>query len=187
MLSEQLKTETAQQHVALERLVIPTIKSIKSFDDYKRLLQLFYGYYQPVETAIDNHINILDLPDYAERRKAILIKQDLESIKETAFNLPLCNDLPTITNMSEALGAMYVLEGSTLGGKFIGKMIAKQLDVNNNDSIQFFSAYGDEVEEKWYSFKNHIDLYTSNADVSKQVISAANDTFLKFKEWIVAN
>lgn len=100
---------------------------------------------------------------------------------------PVCKDLPRIENVACALGAMYVLEGSTLGGRFISKMIAEKLDLPDTEGIRFFTGYGSHTSEKWDLFKDLLNNYTASNMVENEVIEAANQTFTKFKNWIELN
>lgn len=187
MLSERLKRETQQSHLELEKLIIPKIKNIQSTIHYSKLLQVFYGFFKPVEVLIDEHINTENFSDHNERRKAAIILSDIKQIEPTITFVPVANDLPKVENTTQALGAMYVLEGSTLGGKIISKMIVQALQLKSKDAVQFFSGYGEATEERWNAFKTSLENYTTSIEEEDQLINAANETFVKFKNWVVAN
>jgi heme oxygenase len=187
MLSDRLKRETQGPHLDLEKLIIPKLKSVKDTVSYADLLWLFYGFFQPVEQLINQYIGKDELEDYVERRKATVIQDDLRYIRMEASKVAVCRDLPIIDSITAALGAMYVLEGSTLGGKIISKMLINQLQLEGNHGVRFFSGYGEATAEKWFAFREYLDNYSSEPEEQDKMINAAKETFLKFGRWVEAN
>lgn len=177
---------TEQSHRALEKLVVEKIRSISTSEDYADLLSLFFSYFGGLEMLIDKYVTTRNFPDLNERRKTALISLDLERLGE---QVPMMLDpkfLPVIKNHYQALGAMYVIEGSSLGGKHIVKMIHNKLPDNTN-AFLFFTGYGDKTAEMWDRFKNGLNDRTGNQHEINDIISGARDTFLKFTEWINSN
>lgn len=183
MTIDRLRSETKAAHQALEKLIIPQIKNIRNNEDYIRLLELFYGYFYPIEKLIDKHLDTTLVPDYNNRRKATRLIQDIYASggrpsHETA------EDLPEITSTAEALGAMYVLEGSTLGGKIISKMIVQNLSLTNEDAVSFFKGYGDASDDMWAAFTQVLNNYTEDTATQSRIVEAADATFKKFINWV---
>ncbi|RYY93647.1 MAG: biliverdin-producing heme oxygenase, partial [Chitinophagaceae bacterium] len=112
-----LKQETDQRHRALEDRLRPHFGQLTSVDAYAQLLRSFYGFYAPLETAIEERLPAGLLPDLGLRRKAALLLSDLEALGKPVAGIPLCA-APSLDSPDAALGALYVLEGSTLGGRF---------------------------------------------------------------------
>ena len=183
-LSDYLKLHTKANHLQVEKLLVARMRSIANSDDYVELLQIFYGYFGALEDKINQYIGPTQLPDYAERRKSESLFNDIKSLGNTLPQEPEVLDLPIIENSLQAFGALYVIEGSTLGGKIISKLIANQLDLQNNNGLSFFISYGDKTEEMWEEFKEVLDMQPQNQADTKIILDAANDTFLKFKFWI---
>lgn len=182
MLSEKLKEATKQNHQLLEKKLVANMRMIRSKDDYANLLSFFYGFFGGLEIEINKSIGLSNLPDYAQRRKTSALAYDLNQLAKDLPPLATGSNLPQITNHLQATGALYVIEGSTLGGKIISKMIGQQLNLTVNDGITFFESYGDQTEKMWQAFKQAIDrpIELVQEDV---VIRAANETFTKFSEW----
>ena len=111
--------------------------------------------------------------------------QDLEKINYPIHLLSVCDDLPTLDSQSAAMGAMYVLEGSTLGGKIISKVLRKQVP-DLDGSLSFFDGYGDQTGEMWSRFKSALDMLELEED-QDNATHAAHETFVKFKTWIEKN
>ena len=151
MLTTVIKETTRSVHTELEKALIPALKKISSPVEYAEILKLFYGYFRPVETAVFQYIDQGDLPDISTRRKSNWLESDLEQMKQ---DLPVhrCENIPQINSRAGAWGALYVLEGSTLGGKIISKMIASRLP-EDDLPLHFFQGYGDDTMHRWhYSF-----------------------------------
>lgn len=186
MLSTTLKEETKDLHVALEKVMIPMIKDIRVSEDYIRILELFYSFFGGLETKVDA-VTDLHLRDHHLRRKKEAIANDILSLGGTLPALTPDQYLPETNDKLQALGALYVMEGSTLGGLYISKMIAKQLNLENGKSLSFFDGYGEKTEDMWNAFKSNLDERVVRPEEQATVVQAANDTFMKFKSWIELN
>ena len=159
---------------------------LTSVGDYVNLLGLFYSYFGALEIFIDEHISPGYLPDIHERRKTDLISRDLLCLG-TGVPQKLTPDfIPDIQNRYQAFGALYVIEGSSLGGIHIAKMIHKKLPEVSN-AFLFFEGYGEQTITMWKRFKSGLDNLSGDRDELHAVISGAQNTFLKFAEWIHLN
>ena len=65
---------------------------------------------------------------------------------------------PPIGTKAEALGAMYVLEGSTFGGKIILKAMRSQ--GVSTDELHFLDPYGKEAGPLWRAFLHVLERET---------------------------
>jgi heme oxygenase (biliverdin-IX-beta and delta-forming) len=183
--SLQIKHQTKEAHLETERSLIPLLKSIRSKDDYGKVLQLFYGYYAPLEEKIESVITEEELPDLKDRRKASLLHHDLSNL-QIKWKPDLCTDLPTVDHLPQAFGALYVLEGSTLGGVIISKMLQSNPHAALDHTVlQFFSGYGEDNMLMWERFQEHLQQAINNDDELQLAIAAANETFLKLKKRIL--
>jgi heme oxygenase len=181
-LAQQLKQQTAEEHLALEDLIVPQIKAVQSKDDYARLLHLFYGFNKPVEAAIHQIIDHTVLPDIDKRYKAHLLLEDLQSIGYV-HHPQVCTAIPDINRIEEAFGALYVLEGSTLGGKSITQLLLKTSIGLQPSQLRFFNAYGKETGPMWVSFLSQLNAFATE-EQQAVIIDTAKQTFIKFKQWI---
>jgi heme oxygenase len=179
MLSEKLKELTKASHQSLERKMVSHMRSIKNVDDYATFLSVFYSFFGGMEQLIDQHLDQTNFTDYNRRRKAGMLADDLISLTGATCPLASISDLPVITNNLQSIGAMYVMEGSTLGGQIISKMIAKQLGVADPVGMSYFNGYGDQTLTMWNKFKQDIDGPYNDIQ-QKEIIKSANDTFMKF-------
>jgi heme oxygenase (biliverdin-IX-beta and delta-forming) len=185
---ERLRESTGRLHQELEKELIPRIKGVSDPTAYTSLLQLFYGYYYPLEQHIAAHIGA-DFPGgFEQRRKAAALLNDIAAITGSPAEQPeCCNDLPEIKDAAQALGAMYVLEGSTLGGQVICQMLLRNLkDPALPQALSFFNGYGTDTQAQWDGFVHYLAGYHGDSLQQESMLQAAKDTFSKFREWAVS-
>jgi heme oxygenase len=181
MIIDKVRIATSAHHRTLDHSMIPFIESVKTIKDYAALLLLFYGYFKPVYNSIDAFIDTSYLPDYQSRRKPEWILNDLNEL-DVNYTIQLCNKLPVIDNNAAAFGALYVLEGSTLGGMIIKKMISNNLNID--EGLMFFGGYGKQTRERWNVFIHSLNNLNNNNVADEMVIKTAAATFTFFKEWL---
>lgn len=180
---EKLRSETKSIHQALEKALIPGIKQANTSEAYAEILKTFYGYFKAMESILDAQLSDKLVPAYSKRRKSNVILDDLKSLNISG-DLAVANDLPKISNVPQALGAMYVLEGSTLGGRVITKMLMQNLNLQDTKHLQFFSGYGDQTEMMWGTFLETLNNAATDEKTENEIIQSATETYSKFKNWI---
>lgn len=173
MLSTNIKEATKAAHLNLEKKVVRKLKAIRSNADYADVLKYFYSYFSQVEQAIAPFITEQLLPDYKERRNSSYIKKDIEELGGQVSETPVIG-LPVIETQLQALGALYVMEGSIMGGQIIVKMLEKD---GITKGISFFSGYGEATGQKWGVFTAVMNQAASTPEQEAIAIQAANETF----------
>lgn len=180
-LSAVVKDSTQLLHRETEDLLMPHLASVQTKEDYAAILAMFYGFYSPLEKLIEAQVPSYETSALAGRRKAGSILHDLAALSLSATNLPTCNRLPQVKTSAQAFGALYVLEGSTLGGKFIANMLRKNPPLTvSDDALQFFLGYKEETGKKWTSF---LHLLNEQPDATA-IAAAAGETFYYLKCWM---
>jgi heme oxygenase (biliverdin-IX-beta and delta-forming) len=179
LLSEKLKASTREIHATLEKGLVSKIRSINSADDYFLLLQLFYGFYKPVNALCSGFQFPQNVEISTHSHHVSLLYSDLTTMDKRSSEKNNFTE-PEINNYLHALGALYVMKGSMLGGKVISDMIRKKLG-NMPDS--FFSSGGQDVTSTWQSFKQSIDNI-NDPDQQDFVVQGALNTFESFGDWI---
>lgn len=184
---ELLRERTGKQHQELERVLIPMIKDVNTPEKYVRLLQLFYGYYYPLEQHIAAHMDLSFPGGFGRRRKAALLLDDISNITGApATPSATCSELPEIVDAAQALGVMYVLEGSTLGGQVISQILIRNLQVPElSKALTFFNGYGSDTQSFWDTFVHYLQGYHGTEEQQQRLLDAAADTFSKFKLWAI--
>lgn len=176
MLSTKIKEATKTPHQEVEKKVVMRIKSIRNEADYADLLKHFYAYFYAVEQAIAPYVTTAILPDLAGRRSASYIKADIEALGGAVNELPFAL-APEINNAVQAMGALYVLEGSIMGGPFIVQMLQKG---GLDKGFSFFSGYGAASGQKWGAFTAALNAIAENEEEETQALEAAHQTFARF-------
>ena len=180
MLIEKIRTATGNSHAQLEKKISRVIAGIKDKADYSNLLKAFYGYVKPVQASVYNYIDPWLLTDIEKRRSASLLISDLLELRNYEYP-SVCREVPIISTSQSAFGALYVLEGSTLGGKIIYQTISTKL--NSNEGLRFFAGYGPNTGMMWKKFLQCLD-HPENHQRADDVIDTALQTFTLFDSWI---
>ena len=184
-MSEQVKALTSSAHQALEKYLVKIIRQISSAEDYKRLLLLFYGYYKPVENLIEaNLVNSSTVPLHIRKSEQLLA--DISEIDLQEDLIPLAKSLPVLQTNTQALAALYVLEGSTLGGKYILQMVRKNTDLPEGTADSFLSGHGIQTEVNWKCFTDFLNEEIIPGE-EQTFIQTVNDTFGQFYNWAQIN
>ena len=123
----------------------------------------------PVEAAIDDAQPERMLPDWPSRRRAPLLKRDLAALDVTLEPLA---EFPVPTSPEALLGAIYVLEGSRLGGKFLERQIADGLP------REFMSAHD---SASWRELVGIIDERLQSTEQIEAAIASARSVFALFE------
>lgn len=180
MLIEKIRSASQHEHTRLERTLFPYLERIETKDEYTRLLKAFYGYLWPVQQLVVKHIKENMMPDIGQRRNAALILGDLEELGANG-DIVLCTCLPKIDSHAAALGALYVMEGSTLGGKIISGMISEKL--GTNAALNFFNGYRENTGKMWKAFLANL-ASNENQDHNGTIVESVSETFSLFDKWL---
>ncbi|MDO1447725.1 biliverdin-producing heme oxygenase [Rhodocytophaga aerolata] len=187
MILKKIKEQTQGNHTSLENspFLRPISQKSLTLTQYITILKKFYGFFYPLELQLTRFPIETYLADFGQRRKAGMLADDLQHLQpHPASILPMCYDLPEVHTLEQAFGCLYVMEGSTLGGKMIYKMVNDTLGLDHTNGISFFYGYGAETGPKWKAFQQALEAVSSRAPAKdEQLIEAANNTFNKLKKW----
>lgn len=81
------------------------------------------------------------------------------------------------TEAPEWLGVLYVLEGSTLGGKRLRKVLAEQHSLEDQ-GLAYLSAYGPEARERWDAFCVRLDDLQLDDEARARAVEGARRFFV---------
>lgn len=181
MLAVQLKDHTRVSHAMLEKRLLHRVADVQNVDDYQTLLSILYGFYGALESVVQPWFVGHRKHDFDKRRKAWRILDDIKNLGRAEYVPDLCTSLPVVDNYHAALGVMYVVEGSTLGGPIIARLL--QMRLNSDRVMSFFSAYGNESGTMWAAFRQLLSEPYS-AEESACIVNGAQETFSKFYDWL---
>jgi heme oxygenase len=180
-LSEKLKTATKAEHDKLDKL--SSMKRVTSDEvnlaDYKNYLKAFYLIHSRIEDDVYEGCSEYIDGINSNRRMSHLINDlnklniDFETVVPESENQFELNNL-------ELLGALYVIEGSRLGGKYISNHLSSQLDLDNSE-LKFLSAA---PSMKWSVIISFLNKQPD--DYHHEIIAGAKYTFQYFYDELTA-
>ncbi|WP_047285401.1 biliverdin-producing heme oxygenase [Pseudomonas protegens] len=185
-LLQDLRAGTATLHVALEKR-LPFFSEHLDAAWYQRLIQAYFGFYQPLEAALHDSGLIPAGYDPEQRRKTPALAGDLQALglaPERIDALPRCHHLPALASPGACLGALYVLEGATLGGQILRREMAQRLDLHGGNGGAFLDVYGAATGRRWKDFLDYLGRMPEDASARQQVVRAAQSTFACFEHWL---
>jgi heme oxygenase len=81
---------------------------------------------------------------------------------------------------------LYVLEGSLLGGRVIGRHLKEHFGENIVLPLNFYRCYGADLIVQWQGFSLFMGecFNYQNDEVINEVIDSANVTFSSLQQWV---
>ena len=121
--------------------------------DYRRLLVRLYGFHRPFEDVARSAVDVFRINlDMSVRARSPLLLADLQSIgfdPSAATTLPLWRPSIRLASKGSLLGALYVLEGSTLGGVQIARALKDRVGNDLEKALLFFVGRGERQGAMW--------------------------------------
>lgn len=137
---EKLRAQTHTLHHRIEQ----RLDAVERFaDPHQRyaLIARFAELHVAAEAVLPSSLSAIEGLDIDRRRRGPLLRH---------FVAGPCAPFPRPGSVAEALGMLYVLEGSTLGGRVIlNALAAKGID---DDALAFLDAYGPDTGLRWREF-----------------------------------
>lgn len=181
LLPDRLKEATADLHSALETglgLLSPPLDRNRLV----RLIELFYGFHAAWEPVLARWID--DESFLSPRRRARLAAGDLAALglsDQAIAALPSCAEAGAFASAAEAWGSVYVMEGSTLGGRMITKRLAEESWLPEG-GLRYFDPHGEMTGPLWRAVKERLDRLPP-ADHGA-VVAGARKTFSRLAGWL---
>lgn len=179
-LMQELRRATAAEHAAAER-ELGLLRPEVCLADYRAYLLRMWSVHAAIEDRLDGVAGLRELlPDLDERRRCAALACDLRALglrdeelsrrKRTDFLSPQ----PTC---AELLGALYVVEGSTLGGRIIARHLDQVLSTAIQHARSYLDAYAD-LSGMWKRFGAAADSFgRAHPERLPQVLAAARASF----------
>jgi heme oxygenase len=179
----RLRTGTAAEHRSLEQaldLLDPALDRPRLADVLGRM----HGFWVAAEAGLDDwadrYPQDADALTWPRRRRARLFADDLDTLGAApAGGAP---HLPALGGTDAALGRLYVLEGSTLGGVFIDRHLAG-LPGMAGVRLRAFSPYGPETGAMWHGFRGAVRNRVAGGGNAEHIVTSARTTFAALVEW----
>jgi heme oxygenase len=179
-----LRGGTAAEHADLERsldLLDPALDRTR----LTGVLERMHAFWRAAEAGLDAWAARFPVDAghvcWERRRRAGLFAADLATLGAA----PVADggpELPVPTGTDEALGRLYVLEGSTLGGAFIDRHLATVPGLAGLQ-LRAFSPYGAETGAMWHGFRRAARERVASGGDAAAMVAAARQTFDALALW----
>jgi heme oxygenase len=176
-----LRTGTALEHEQVET----TLALMDPHLDRDRLVEvlgLLHAFWSVAEEGLDawaaRHRADAATLEWSRRRRAGLYAADLATLGGSpGGDRP---GLPAVAGTGDALGRLYVLEGSTLGGTFIDRHLA---GLPGLPRLRSFTPYGEDTGAMWAGFRRATRAHVAHGGDPGRVVAAARQTFAVLADW----
>lgn len=151
-------TRAAHHRIDHHPVLVPLLRPGLSWAQYLFVLQVFLDFYRTLQPRLMTALACLpcDVGHYVLADRIAWLQQDLQDVADrTADKDELASVrwvLPALTQASTLVGALYVVEGSALGGLVIAKQLHATLGVDANRGARFFNGWGDATQQKWHNY-----------------------------------
>lgn len=183
---KNLRERTGKNHKQLEenRYSKVILDPAVTLADYQTYIAKLYGVTTACERDVYPALGAV-FSDLEERYKAEQITKDL---LETGISKEKIAVLPVykfrFSTVAEALGMMYVLEGSTLGGRVLYKHINQTLGLTEENGASYFWGYGAKTGILWKNFISTFTAYAVENNCEEEIITSAEHTFSIIDQWL---
>lgn len=187
-LTQRLREETMDLHHSLENH--PQFSNLLSnsytIPMFRKHLARMHGFYMTAEKHLAEFSDVKTLDLSKRLVKADRIKRDLQNLGLTREEI---DELPQwergrFGSLDEAWGHVYVIEGSTLGGRMIAKKLSQTLGIDVDTGLSFHQTYGDGSGFMWRQFKQATVLGEDEGWLdSDAVVASARTAFASMAEW----
>lgn len=180
-LISRLRAATAQAHARLETALalIPADR-----DRFIIVLEAFLGFHRVWEPAMRAQSRLAPLFEGRTRRG--LLERDLLALGCTPQALAALPDCPRAAGLAAdpyaALGSLYVMEGSTLGGRVISAALAEAGGFPPG-GLAYFNPYGERTGAMWRAFRAEAEAFAP-VHTHGCVERGALDCFALLTEWL---
>jgi heme oxygenase len=180
---DHLRERTRPEHEATETL-LPVMSPDLTRAAYAGYLAGLYAAVGAWETYAAAHAPHIAVPLLQERHRAALLEQDLRALGAPVPALaPFdASRIPGLAAGSPPafLGAMYVVEGSSLGGQYIARHLDSTLALTPGNGAAYFHGYGERTGALWNQFKSVLAALPDTDE--DQVVGAALAMFALFAD-----
>lgn len=177
----RLKAATLEEHRAVEDS-LPLMRPDLSRDGYVAVLKRLYGLIAAWEILADQRFAGTLREVALSRHRLPLLRDDLQffGISPDQRAQP---QIAIFDGIAELLGAMYVMEGSRLGGQLIARHVSKVLRLEDSRGCSFFNGSGATTGEQWKNFLEILRTQIDDCD-SDRAILGAKKMFRTFGNWM---
>ncbi|WP_294533289.1 biliverdin-producing heme oxygenase [uncultured Rhodoblastus sp.] len=186
-LHEKLRAATRAAHERMHRHdgFLAAVEGRLDAPAYVDLLARLYGFYRPFESHFATApAAMAEAIDLAKRTRTPRLRDDLLALGFAGRfeRLPVCDGLPAPDAEPAWLGALYVTEGSALGGAKIARALVKS--GFHRDQVRFFAGHGKANASMWASFLARLDSLAADPRSEDAAEASAIAMFTAFECWM---
>lgn len=184
-----LRTATQVNHSSLNQH--PLLNAIShrecSLNVYRTAIIAYFHIFEALENRISTFIAKQNVSfDYTKRIKLSWIKEDLLYLAQDPYakrNSPVKSlDFPEISSIGQLIGVLYTLEGSTLGGQVISKLLYQDHHLTAAFGASFFNGYGKDTKLYWDEFCQFSETILHDDHECHLAMAYAKLTFQLFED-----
>ena len=183
MITQRLRSGTSHWHELTEKGAFSAeiMNGTLSLEQYKTLLVKNYMIHFFAEDLLHKSDISIQLPglELEERKRLAFLQSDLEALNVKIPDLTTLENPFEIESKYDALGLMYVLEGSTLGGRVILKALARNPDFADVKAFRFYEGHGEDTGHFWKKYQEILINEANDESAEDRIVNAANKTFEK--------
>jgi len=178
---QKLRQETEADHHNVEG-VVPLMRQGLNAAEYVQCLQRIYGVVAAWEERASEIGPEWLQPSLLARQRRPLLELDLAwfGVAEKEDGRPM---LPEMNDLPSFFGAMYVMEGSTLGGQLIARHVEVALHLSEGQGSSYFRGHGSQTGPLWKEFCEMLKLRIPDEQTDAVVVSA-KAMFSTFGIWM---
>ncbi|WP_448612049.1 biliverdin-producing heme oxygenase [Geodermatophilus sp. URMC 60] len=181
----ELRTATAVEHEQVES-TLGLMDPHLGRDRLVAVLTRLHAFWTAAEAGLDAWARRspadAETVDWSRRRRAHLFAEDLRALRAEP-PVGASPELPPVEDTDQALGRLYVLEGSTLGGTFISRHLATLPTLGPDVRLGAFSPYGGETGAMWHAFRRVTRDRVATGGDAGRVVGSARATFTALADW----
>jgi heme oxygenase len=181
-----LRRHTAAAHERLHRL--PAFAALQAgtigHDAYAALLRRLFSFHRAVEDGLQAAPPLHSFGiDLAARRRSPLLLRDLAFLAAPVAPLPSPPALPPLRTAAQALGCLYVTEGSTLGGRELARRLDHLLPPGGAEGRRFLLGHGPNHGILWRELCAALEACGDTQAGRDEMIGTALAVFGVFGDW----
>jgi heme oxygenase len=181
----RLREATRELHLELhEHPLLVELLTRPSDDSYRAVLEGFLRFYQSTEPAVVECSHRLDVAEqYLRVDRTVWLSADLKILnsgRQRIEPLEKGQAVAPLSGIGELAGCLYVIRGSSLGGRTILRELNRSLHVNR--CCRFFTGDGDRTTQIWQDFQQFCNSACRCEEVRQAAIGAARSAFLSVEE-----
>lgn len=174
-LLDRLRMNTSDAHVRIEHQ--PRLRMLLSrelvLQNYVTLLRDLACWYDALDEQILLRLRALPEHSYCWLPRSTWLAEDLRDLDATdlAKENVLKPKLPSMQNLDELVGVIYVMEGATQGGRVIAPLLEQRLGLTAQNGAHYFNAW---QHGGWETFRAWAETFRFDLDAATRT---ANQTF----------